>query len=468
MGKKYDFKYIVIGSGPAGSAAALKLAKAKKSVALVEGRFYGGSNLNSRDVPYSVALDFAHSYSKLSSYPELKNQEFSFNFPTIAARELSTVIAANGNNKKPYEEAGVICLSGFANFLDDHTIAVNQKKFTAENFILATGSHLKTSDINIPESMDFLTPESAIKVHRLPEVIAIVGAGSTGCELASYFAELGSQVILLESSNRLLPREDKEVGDLLADYFTRKLGITILTNSKVVSLGRDEHSAYLIFTYENSEKMVRVSDIVLATGSEPNLNLGLENTKVKIKNTGIAVDKFFQTSVKHIYAIGDCIGSESSTDRAHHEGSTLAANLITSSKTPTNYNGLARITYTQPEIAVVGLTEDDLIRRDRKYKKVIINLNEITASKTNNFDYGFIKLISDRNYRILGASIVAPHASLLAEEISLAIRHNLTAVELASTPHVMNSYNYLVKLAATKLLGKNPGEKAKHAKKRKK
>lgn len=468
MGKKYDFKYIVIGSGPAGSAAALKLAKAKKSVGLVEGRFYGGSNLNSRDVPYSVALDFAHNYSKLSSYPELKNQEFSFNFPTVAARELSTVIAADGNNKKPYEEAGVICLSGYANFLDDHTIAVNQKKFTAETFILATGSHLKTSDINIPESMDYLTPESAIKIHRLPEVIAIVGAGSTGCELASYFAELGSQVILLETSNRLLPREDKEVGDCLSDYFTRKLGITILTHSKVVSIGRDEHSAYLIFSYEGAEKLVRVSDIVLATGSEPNLNYGLENTKVKFKNSGIAVDKFFQTSAKHIYAIGDCLGGESSTDRAHHEGITLAANLIANTKTPINYSGLTRTTYTQPEVAVVGLTEDDLLRRDRKYKKAIINLSETTASKTHNFDYGFIKLICDKTYRILGASIVAPHASLLAEEIALAIRHNLTAIELASTPHIMNSYNYLIKLAATKLLGKNPQTKTKHAKKRKK
>lgn len=468
MGKKYDFKYIIIGSGPAGSAAALKLAKAKKSVCLVEGRFYGGANLNSRDIPYAVALDFAHNYSKISSYPELKNQEFSFNFPTIAARELSTVIAANGNNKKPFEDAGVICLSGYANFLDDHTIAVNQKKFTAENFIIATGSHLKTTGITIPESMDYLTPESAIKIHRLPEVVAVVGGGSTGCELAEYYAELGSKVILLEASNRLLPHEDKEVGDLLTDYFTRKLGITILLSSKVISIGRDEHSAFLIFGYDGAEKLVRVSDIVLATGSEPNLNLGLENTKVKFKNTGITVDKFFQTSAKHIYAIGDCIGNESSTDRAYHEGATLAANLLTNSKTPINYNGLVRITYTQPEVAVVGLTEDDLLRRDRKYKKAIINLNELTASKTHNFNYGFIKLLVDKTYRILGASIVAPHASLLAEEIAIAIRHGLTAVELASTPHIMNSYNYLIKLAATKLLGKNPGDKAKHAKKRKK
>ena len=468
MGKKYDFKYIVIGSGPAGSAAALKLAKAKKSVALVEGRFYGGSNLNSRDIPYSVALDFAHNYAKLSSYPELKNQEFSFNFPTVAARELSTIIAANGNNKKPFEEAGVICLSGYANFLDDHTIAVNQKKFTAEYFILATGSHLKTSGITIPESMDYLTPESAIKIHRLPEVVAIVGGGSTGCELASYYAELGSRVILLEASNRLLPHEDKEVGDLLTDYFTRKLGITILLGSKVTSIGRDEHSAFLIFSFEGAEKMVRVSDIVMATGSEPNLNYGLENTKVKFKPTGIIVDKFFQTSAKNIYAVGDCLGNESSTDRAYHEGITLASNLIASSKTPANYSGLTRVTYTTPEVAVIGFTEDDLIRRDRKYKKVLINLDETVASKTHNFDYGFIKLITDKTYRIIGASIVAPHASLLAEEIALAIRHGLTAVELASTPHIMNSYNYIIKLAATKLLGKNPAAKTKHAKKRKK
>ena len=205
MSKKYDFKYIVIGSGPAGSAVALKLAKAKKSVGLVEGRFFGGANLNTRDVPYTVALDFSHQFSKLMSYPELKNQEFSFNFPTIAARELSTVMAAGGNSKKVYEEAGVICLNGYANFLDDHTIAVNQKKFTAEHFILATGSHLKTAGITIPESFNYLTPESAIRVHRLPEVVAVVGGGSTGCEIANYYAEGTLRFSGIPSSEPFLP-----------------------------------------------------------------------------------------------------------------------------------------------------------------------------------------------------------------------------------------------------------------------
>lgn len=466
MGKKYDFNYIVIGSGPAGSAAALKLAQAKKRVALVEARFYGGSHLSTLDIPYEVALDFAHTFAKVSSYPELRNQDLTFNFPTITARELSTVISAGGNNKKPFEDAGVICLSGYANFLDNHTIAVNQKRFTAGTFILATGSHPKTSEIAGTNVISFLTPESAIRLRHLPRTIAIVGGGSTGCEIANYYAELGVKVILIETAPKLLPREDTEVGETISDYFIRHLGISVLTNSKVIALERDKFSDYLIFHSNSTEKMIRVDKIVLATGSEPSLDYGLENAGVKFKPTGITVNKHFQTSTKNIYAVGDCLGGESSTDRAHLEGSTVAANLINNTKNLANYNGLVRITKTRPEVAVVGLNENDLIRRDRKYKKVVVPFSEILASKINNFDYGFVKLLIDRNYRILGATIVAPNASLIAGEIALAIRHNFTVLEIASTPHTINSYNYAIKLAARKLLGKKPASKTKHATKK--
>ena len=116
MGKKYDFKYIVIGSGPAGSAVALTLGKAKKRVALVEGRYFGGSNLNTRDIPYTVALDFSHTYSKVRSLPEFGHQDLTFNFSTIAARELKTIVNAGGNNQKLFEESSVVCFNDFANF----------------------------------------------------------------------------------------------------------------------------------------------------------------------------------------------------------------------------------------------------------------------------------------------------------------------------------------------------------------
>ena len=454
MSKKYDFEYIVIGSGPAGSVAAIELAKAKKKVALVEGRFFGGSNLNTRNIPYAVALNFSHAYSRIQTFPELRSQDFHFNLPTVPAHELKTIIESGGNNKKRFEDAGVTCIKGFANFLDPHTIAVNEKQFTADNFILATGSRLKLNEISGVNSIKCLTPETAIKITRLPKVAAIIGGGSTGCEIASYYAELGIKVIILETAERLLPREDREAGDCLADYFTGKLGVTVLPNCKVVAVEQDEFSKRVIFRHDNSEKMVRVDCIVFATGSQPNLDYGLENAKIKYKNSGITVNRYFETSTKHIYAIGDCLGNESSTDRAYHEGATLANNLINKVKNSVNYKGFVRTVNTFPEIATVGFNEDDLLKRDRKYRKALIKLNEITASKIDNFDYGFIKLLADRSNHIIGASIMAPHAELLASEIALAIRHNLTVIELASTPHSINSYNYLIKLAAKELLKK--------------
>ncbi len=454
MGKKFDFEYIVIGSGPAGSAAALKLAEAKKSVGLVESRFWGGSNLNTRDIPYAVALNFSHAYSRIQSYPELKNQDFHFNLPTVPACQLKAIIESGGNNKKIYEDAGITCIKGFANFLDPHTIAVAEKRFTANNFILATGSHLKTTGIAGTNFVKHLTPETAIKIGRAPKVVAVVGGGSTGVEIASYYAELGIKVIILESSNRLLPHEDREVGDLLAEYFSQRLGINILLNSKVVALEEDEFSKRIIFRHDNTEKMVRVDCIVLATGSEPTLDYGLENAKVKYKNSGITTNKYFETSAKHIYAVGDCTDNESSTDHAEQAGLTLASNLINKVKNPVNYKGSVRTVNTFPQISVVGLSEDDLLRRDRKYQKSLIRSSEAHISKINNFDYGFVKLLADRSNHVLGACIVAPHAELMASEISLAIRHNLTVIELASTPHPINNYNHLIKLAAKKLLTK--------------
>ena len=453
MSKKHDFDYIIIGSGPAGSAAALTLAGSKKlKIALVEGRAFGGTNLNTRDIPYAVALDFAHTYAKTRSYPEFQNRDLHFNLPTLAARQYQATIRTGGDNKKFFEDAGITCIKGFANFLDPHTIAVDERKFTAKHFILATGSHLKESEIAGLPFIKHLTPETAIKLTRLPKVVAVIGGGSTGCEIAEYYAELGTKVIILETAERLLPREDAEVGNCLAEYFTTQLGITVLPSCKVVALEKDEFSKRIIFRHDNTEKIVRVDCVVVATGSQPNLDYGLENAGVKYKNTGIIANKYFETSAKHIYAIGDCLGGESSTNLAYQGGLTLANNLIGKTKNTVNYQGFVRVVKTYPEVATVGLTEDDLLRRDRKYHKSITKLSELTISQIDNFDYSFIKLLADRSGRVLGATIVAPSAELIATEIALAIRHNITTLEIASNPHSINSYNYLVKLAAKQLV----------------
>lgn len=455
MGRKYDFDYIVIGSGPAGSAAAMSLAKAKKRVAIVEGRYFGGSNLNTRDIPYSVALDFAHTYHKISRLPEFNHQEFSFNFPTIVAHQLKVIIeSGGGNNQKIFDNTGVICINGYANFLDQHTIAIGEQKITSYNFIIATGSHLNTSTIAGTDAVNYLTPDTALRIRRLPKAVLVAGAGSTGCEIAEYYAKLGTKVILLDSANRILPREDAEASQALANYFSNDLGVTVLPNSKVIALEQDDLSKRVIFQNNHIEKMVRVDCIVLATGSIPNTNLGLENAKVKYTSNGIKVDNVFQTSTKNIYAIGDCINDISSTERAEYEGNLLASNLIHKTKNPANYVGFARITATCPAVVTIGFTEAELKHRKRKYQKSIIKLSDVPASKIFNAHYGFVKLLTDRSNHLIGGCIVAPQATSMYTELALAIRHHLTAVELASTPCSINSFNYTIKLAAKKLVVK--------------
>lgn len=454
MGKKYNFDYIVIGSGPAGSAAATNLAKAKRHVAIVEGRFFGGSNINTRDIPYDVALDFSHTYRKFLSLPEFKNQDFTFSLPTAVSHQLKTILECGGNNQNVFKSAGVTCIHGYANFLDSNTIAVGSQKYTAKSFIIATGSKLKTLGISGTETVNYLTPETAIKAHRLPKVVVVVGGGSTGCEIASYYAELGVKVIILESSSRILPREDKEASEAITNYFTRELGIMILPNSKVVALEQNTPIKQVIFINNRTEKMIRTDCVVLATGSQPSLEYGLENAGVKYKNSGIITNRYFETSTKNIYAIGDCLGKESSTEIADYEGTLLASNLINKTKNPANYNGFFRTTNTSPAVITIGLNEDDLTRRDRKFKTALIPFTEVFASKIYASPYGFVKLISDKTNHIIGACIVAPHAELLASELSLAIRHNLTAIEIASAPHSINHFNYAIKLAAKKLLAK--------------
>ena len=455
MGKKYDFDYIIIGSGPAGSSAALALAKSKKRIAIIEGNKFGGSALNSRDVPYKVGLNFSHTFAKLSDLPELAGQDFHFNFPTVSSHIDHIANLVGAGDKQSFEAAGITCIDGFANFIDAHTVAVGNNQYTASYFILASGSKLKANEIAGLESVNYLTPATAIKLRRLPRAILVVGGGASGCEIAEYFAELGTKVLIVERSSHLLPHEDKEAGEFLTNYFKEKLGMMILTDSKVVALEQDNISKRVIFVNDRVEKAVRVDCIILATGAEPVVNYGLENAGVKYKKSGIITDKLFQTTAKNIYAIGDAKSKgASSYECAEYEGAALAANLLHKTKNIINYNGFARIINTYPEIATVGSNEYDLLKSDKKAKKSVIKLSDTMPGKIDRLDYGFVKLIVEPNGKLVGATVMAPNASEMIGELAIAVRHRLNVLEIASTPHPALNYSSAIRIAAKALVNK--------------
>lgn len=453
MGKNFDYDYIIIGSGPAGTTAALNLAKTKrKKIAIIEGANYGGNNLNTRDIPYTISLEFAHKFYDLKDSPELTGQNLHYNFPTIVAHQEKVAKALGAGDKKLFRAAGITCIDGYAHFLDANTIAVGNKKITSSYFVLATGAVLDTGKIVGLNSVDYYTPNDIIKIRRLPKFVLVVGGGSTGCEVAEYFAKLGTKVILMESESRILPKEDAEASICLRDYFKKELGIMVMESCKVVEVSKDGAAKRVIFTTNGAEKMVRIDCVVLATGAKPRTDYGLENAGVKFTKTGITVDKFFQTSARNIFAIGDCIGSNSSTERAEYEASVLADNLLHRTKNPVRHSGFIRVTGTSPEIATVGKTEATLIKNKVKYEKSVALLKDIPASKIFGISHGFVKILVDRSGRIIGATIMAPGASLMITELAIAIRHHLTAVEVAGTPHVTNGFGQAVKLAAKKLV----------------
>lgn len=317
--------------------------------------------------------------------------------------------------------------------------------------MLATGSNLSTNGITGVDTVSCWTPDTALRMAKLPKVMLVIGGGSTGCEIAEYFAALGVQVLIAEAAERLLPKEDPEVSTVIEDYLRKQFQVEILTESRVIALTQDLKSKQVIFVRDGQEKSVRVESIVLATSPEPATDFGLENAGVKYSYTGVKVNKELRTTCGHIWAAGDILGGESSTEKATYEAKLATMNALKKAGNLVNYTGFVRMTDTFPQVAKVGMNEVELGPQGEKRKVSIIPIDSISAANTNDFREGFVKMSADPKGQIIGATIVCPHADLVVQEVSLAIRSGIRAAELAAAPHVATSWSEAVRIAAREL-----------------
>ncbi len=454
MGKKFKFNLIVIGSGPAGSAAALSAKRAGLSVALVENSLWGGAGVNSRDLPFCSAVSLSNLYhdAKNGSRFGLSSKTLRFNYPVFKKWLKLSKTRSGANSKKAFETAGITCLKGIAHFLSPHEISVGEETYSAEKFIIASGSVLETGGIIGVESVKCLTPETALNLARLPKEITIIGGGATGCEFAVFFASLGVKVKIFELSSHLLPKEDEEVGTVLEKYFEEEFNIKTLTESRVVTLSSSGSGTEITYLRGATEKTLKAETVLLATGSRPALDLGLENAGVRFSKNGILTNKHLMTSMKHIFAAGDCLGGESSSERAAAEGIMAVKNLVDKTRLTMDYNSFPRVVKTNPEIVSLGKTEADLKKEKTKFKKIFVPLSDISASNTSDFRVGFIKLIFDKRNILLGATIMAKDSETIAGELALIIRLKVPLELVVSTPHIASSFSEIIHLASEKAL----------------
>lgn len=454
---KYDYDLIVIGSGTSGSVAASIAAASDKRVALIESDKFGGESPNWGDIPVramlhaTTILDRARTGSRFG----LRTNTLGFNYPSILRwRETAMKRSGNSDNRSYYERQGITVFHGPAHFLSPNEISVNRRHLSASNFLIATGSHLVPASIAGLSDVGYYTPKTFHDLRRPPKKLLIIGGGPASIEYAYLLATLGTKVSIAERAARLLPREDEEVSDLITRELTERHGVNIITQCRVLSVSKKGNSRHVLYGRGGHETQLVVDDILLLENRKPVTDIGLENANIHYNADGIEVSSQLQTNMRHIFAAGDVLGNaQHQTHAALLEGRVAAHNILHPKKRVTpDYSAAPRTISVWPEVAAVGLTEDDCVRRSLDIRTSIAPLSMVARANVGDHTTGFCKLIVDKKGILLGAAIVAPGASEIIHELALAIKYELTAHELANTPHAFLSWSEVVRAAAVKLV----------------
>lgn len=453
--QKFDFDLIVIGTGAGGSAAATIAARAGKKVAAIEADTFGGDSPNWSDVPTKALLHAAHLYDEARHGARfgLRSSTMSYNYPSINKwKDIAVKRTGAGGNRKYYEREGIATFQGKAHFISPHEVSVNRRHLSAAHFLVATGSTWTLPDIQGLDLIDYLTPRTMLELMRPPKSLYIVGAGAIGVEIAQMLAIFGTKVYLADIASRILPQEDEDVGTVMADLLSKQKGVSILTQTRTLAVEKENIAKRVTYTRGGTEHSVRVDAVLVAAGRAPEVDLGLENAGVNYTPKGIETDDFLQTSAKHIYAAGDVLGRRNSfTHTALLESRVVAHNILRKNKITPDYTASPRLTFTYPGVASVGMTEDECLKRDLDVKIGMAPLNIIARSNTSDFRDGFVKIITSKKGIIIGATVVAPHAAEIIHELALAIRHNLSASDVANMPHAFLSWSEAVRVAAVRI-----------------
>jgi dihydrolipoamide dehydrogenase len=438
-----SYDVVVIGAGPGGYVAAIRAAQLGRSVAVVEERYWGGVCLNVGCIPSKALLRNAEIAHLVQHRAETFGMSGEVSFDYAVAHRRSRDVS-DGRAKGVHflmRKNGIAQLHGRATFVDDHHLDVagedGPTRVRFEHAIIATGAR-PAVPAGIELSASVVTYEEQILADRLPETIAIVGAGAIGMELGYVLACYGVQVTVVEFLERVLPAEDAEVSAEVAKAF-RRLGVEVLTSTRVESVVDKGDSVEISWAGPAGAATRTVDRVLVATGFRPNTaGLDLDNAGVGVDERGaITIDERMRTDRPHIFAIGDVTLRMPLAHVAEAMG-VVAAETIAGAVTMElgDYRMMPRATFCQPQVASFGLTEEQARAEGHD---VMVSKFPFTANgKAHGMGdaTGFVKLLADRHGALLGGHIVGADASELLPELTLAQRWDLGAFELSRNVHV--------------------------------
>lgn len=450
MSKIYDYDLIVIGSGSGGGVAASKVAAEGKKVALFEKDTLGGECPTWACVPTKALLRAADTFETTHRTARFGTRvtKPQLNYRQVQAyKDLVVSRTGAAEGKEVFSEEGIDVHQATARFIDPHTVTTGKKRYSAAKFLIATGTSNFIPPIAGLDAAGYITFREAINLKQPPKSLFIIGGGPIGCEFAQIFSSFKTKVLIAEALPRLLANEDQEVGDLVGALFEDR-GIKVLTGAKVVGVIKKGTKKLVHYQVGSDEHTVSVDEILVATGKRPNVELGLENAGVNYDKHGVAVNKLMQTSAKHIYAAGDVAGPYQFTHTASYQSGLAAHNMFhTKKKLISHYYSIPRCVFVSPEVATVGKTEAQLKEEGIKYRVGATPIDIIGRANTEDEFTGFVKVLTDKKFRLLGASIVCPRAGEMIHELVLAVNFGLTSKDVAQTVHAFPTYSEAIKIA---------------------
>lgn len=432
-------KIAIIGGGPGGYVAAIKAAMLGAEVTVIEKRRVGGTCLNVGCIPTKALLA---SSSMLMNIREAKDfginieGEIKPDFKAMMSRKDKIVNQLISGIEFLFEKRGVNLVNGFGKLVDKNTIEVtkedgSKEMITADKIILANGSVPVVLPMFPYDKKRIITSDEVLGLEELPKSILIVGAGVIGCEIGQFLRTLGTEVTIVQRGKQILHFEDKDVAKQLQRQF-KKDKIKVLTDSgmeKCEVVG-DE----VVSTLSNG-KEIKTQYVLMATGRKPNLDgSGVEDIGIELDRGKVVVDENLQTNVDGIYAIGDLINTPFLAHVASKEGIIAVENAFGKNKT-VDYTAVPRCVYTEPEIAAVGKTERQLEEEGLEYNVGKFEFRGLGKAQAIGHFQGFIKILADKEDKIIGASIVGPHATDLLTELSLAVHLGLTVEQVGDVIH---------------------------------
>ncbi len=449
---RFDRNLIVIGAGSAGLVSAYIAATVRAKVTLVEKHRMGGDCLYTGCVPSKALIKSArvlHDIRNSARYG-IRHASAQFDFADVMERVQRVVRAIEPHDSAGrYTRLGVECLEGEARITSPWTVSIDGRVLTTRSIIIAAGARPFVPPIPGIDRVSVLTSESLWELRELPRRLAVLGGGPIGCELAQAFARFGSKVTHIEMLPRLLSREDPEVAELVRRQFMQE-GIEVLTGHRVV---RFEGPDVLVCEAEGREKRLTFDALLCAVGRVPNTEgYGLEDLGIPLtKARTVETNEYLQTLFPNIYACGDVAGPYQFTHTASHQAWYAAVNALFGGlrRFRADYAVIPWATFTDPEVARVGLNETDAKAQGVPYEVTVYGIDDLDRAIADEAAHGLVKVLTvPGRDRILGATIAGERAGELIVEFITAMKHGIGLNKILGTIHVYPTWAEANKYAA--------------------